>query len=374
MPPSSKSPAPHPPWLLYGANGYTGTLIAEEAVRRGMRPILAGRRAALIQPLAERLGLEHRVFPLGDAGALNRATGEVAAVLLAAGPFYKTSGWVRAACIAQGKHYLDITGEFSVFEACQAQGAAAAQAGTVLLPGVGFDVVPSDCLAAALHTALPNATHLQLALHLQGGVSPGTTKTMLEGAMLGAGGMVREQGQLVAVPPAHKTRTVPFADRTRFCATFPWGDISTAYVSTGIPNIEVYFSSRPSQVRLLRLQRYLAPLLRLPPLLRLGHTLIDRLVPGPSEAARLRARSFLWGQVRNAAGQQVEGTLETLSGYQLTMLTAVACMQRVLQGGIAPGMQTPSRAFGAGFIQEFPDTVLRVPRNLETAVQRSVPG
>ena len=46
-----------PRWLLYGASGYTGRMIAEEAVRRGHRPVLAGRSAERVRPLAESLGL-----------------------------------------------------------------------------------------------------------------------------------------------------------------------------------------------------------------------------------------------------------------------------------------------------------------------------
>jgi len=135
-------------WMLYGANGYTGALIAEEAKRRGLTPVLAGRRADAVRPLAERLGLPHEVFPLEDHVALDRALERVDAVLLAAGPFSPTSRAVVDACIRTRRHYLDVTGEIAVFEAIFARDAEARERGAVLLPGVGFDVVPSDCLAA----------------------------------------------------------------------------------------------------------------------------------------------------------------------------------------------------------------------------------
>ena len=44
-------------WLIYGANGYTGRLVAREAVRRGMRPRLAGRRLESIEAVGRELDL-----------------------------------------------------------------------------------------------------------------------------------------------------------------------------------------------------------------------------------------------------------------------------------------------------------------------------
>ena len=348
-------------WLLYGANGYTGALIAEEAARRGMRPILAGRREEPVRALAERLGFESRVFPLDDAAALRRALGGVQAILLAAGPFSATSEPVRRACLAGGVHYLDITGEIDVLEACRRDGDAAARAGVTLLPGVGFDVVPTDCLAASLHARLPTPTHLRLAIHSRAGASAGTAKTMLDGLVRGGAGMVRRGGQLVGVPVAYETRIIPFPDKPRFAVTVPWGDLATAHLSTGIPNIEVYFTASRRQVQALRAVAVAQPILRLPGVPGLLAKLIGRTIRGPGPERRARARTSLWGSVSDATGAEVQGALETLEGYHLTMLTAVTCMERVLQGKTRPGMQTPSQAFGADFIAQIPGCRLEVP-------------
>jgi saccharopine dehydrogenase (NAD+, L-lysine-forming) len=347
------------PWLLYGANGYTGTLIAEEAVRRGLRPILAGRRRSAIAPLAERLGLPYRIFSLSDGGAVRAALKDMRAVLLAAGPFSATSEPVRDACLATGCHYLDITGEIDVLEACRRQGPAAARAGVVLLPGVGFDVVPSDCLAASLHAALPTATHLELAIHIPQEVSRGTAKSMVEGLALRSGA-VRRDGALVEVPAAHAIQVVPFADQPRICVTIPWGDLSTAHVSTGIPNIEVYFSaSRPALAAARWLGR-LRPLLRVPGLVAFVQKVLGWLLHGPGAQARATRQVLLWGRARDPSGSAIEGTLRTPDGYALTVLTALACVERVLRGGVAPGMQTPSLAFGPDFITQIDGCALTV--------------
>src|SRR5690606_35660895 len=167
-------------FLLYGANGYTGRLILERALAEGLRPLLAGRNAEEIGALAVRHGLESSVFPLDDARALEAALRETRVVLLAAGPFSRTSGPVVEACLRAGAHYLDITGEIGVFEAIAARDAEARAAGVALLPGVGFDVVPTDCLAAHLKRRLPPATRLALAFQGAGGVSRGTALTAVE--------------------------------------------------------------------------------------------------------------------------------------------------------------------------------------------------
>src|SRR4029450_11479577 len=143
-------------------------------------------------------------------------------------------------------HYLDITGEISVFEHARTLDAAARAVGIVICPGVGFDVIPTDCVAAALKAALPDATHLALGFDSRSGFSPGTAKTSVEA--LAQGGKVRQDGRIVSVPLAYKTRRIDFGDGEKLAMTIPWGDISTAYTTTGIPNIEVYIPGSPAMV------------------------------------------------------------------------------------------------------------------------------
>lgn len=342
-------------WMIYGANGYTGRLIVDEVKRRGLKPIVAGRRREAIEPIAKAHGLEARVFDVAETKANLEG---VAAIVLCAGPFTQTSAPVVEACLASGVHYLDITGEISVFEACWAKSEDAKARGVVLLPGVGFDVVPSDCLAARLAAELPGATSLELAISGGGAPSAGTAKTMLEA--LPAGGMVRENGELKKVPNAWKTAEVPFADKTRHCVSIPWGDVSTAFHSTKIPNIVVYMSLSARAAKMLQLAEPLLGLFALPGVRRAAGLVLDRVGLGPKEDERARGRSHLWGRVRDAAGREVSGTLETPEGYTLTATTTVESAERVVAGRVAAGTQTPSLAFGAGYIAEFPGCELRV--------------
>jgi len=336
--------------LIYGANGYTGRLIVPIAMARGLRPILAGRDSAAVNALAAECRLEARPFALDDPAAIDRALSGVSLVLHCAGPFSKTSRAMVDACLRTGAHYLDITGEIPVFEACSARDAEARARGILLLPGVGFDVVPSDCLAAHLHRRLPDATELVLAFRTVGGVSRGTALTMIEN--LGMSGAIRRAGRITPVPAAFHARMIPFTDTPVLAVTIPWGDVSTAFHSTGIPDVRVYTAMPASQHRVLRLSRSLGWLLQSR---FVQHQLSSRVRAGragPSESTRARGGSFFWGEARNAAGQVVTSRLQGPEGYTLTADTAVRCVQRVLAGNAPIGFQTPSRAFGADFVLE----------------------
>jgi short subunit dehydrogenase-like uncharacterized protein len=353
------APAPAGEWMIYGATGYTGELVAREAVRRGQRPILAGRNAAALERLARELALPSRVFVLDDPEALRQGLAgppRVAAVLHCAGPFVHTSAPMVAACLAARAHYLDITGEIPVFEAVLAAGPAAREAGIVLLPGVGFDVVPSDCLAARLADAMVDATELTLAFAPERGTfSRGTLKTMVES--LPHAGAVRRDGRIVPVPIAYDVREIEFGCGRRLAMTIPWGDIATAYHTTGIPNIRVYTATPPRAVRRARRLGALLPLLAWRPIKRLLQHAIALRVAGPEPEVREMVRVYLWGEVRNPAGDRATATLETPEGYRLTAESAVECMLRVLAGKVPAGSWTPGRALGPHFAAELPGVV-----------------
>lgn len=341
--------------LVYGATGYTAQLVLDECVAVGVRPVVAGRDAEAVKAVARKYGFEWRAAALDDAAALGRALEGVTVVIHCAGPFARTSRPMADACLRHHVHYLDITGEIAVFESLAARDAEARAAGVMLLPGAGFDVVPSDCLAAHLKRRLPAAVSLSLAFHGGTGLSRGTATTMAENA--GGPGAVRRGGRIVLVPPAWRTRMIDFGDKTRRAATIPWGDVSTAFHSTGIPDIEVYAAMPPSTVRSLRLSRWLAPLLRTAFVRRRLVAAIRNRPAGPDAGARARAVARLWGEARDASGGVVVSRLQTPDGYTLTAKTALLAAQAVLAGRAVPGFQTPSRAFGADFILDVPGSV-----------------
>lgn len=339
-------------FLLYGANGYTGALVAEAAVARGLRPVLAGRNAEALQALAARLDLPWRAVALDDADGLHDALEDVACVLHCAGPFSRTSTPMVNACLRAQRHYLDITGEFGVFEMLRGRSSEAHARGVMLLPGTGFDVVPSDCLLSHVHRRLPDATRLRLVISFSGGMSHGTATTMLE--HFGGTSYARRGGRIVPVPLARDVRTVDIDGRPRSAVIFPWGDISTAFHSTGVGDIEVWFTFPRAQARVLRAAGLAGPLLRLPAVRRL----LQRFVPagGPSAAVRAAGRCVLLAEAENDAGDVVKSRLQTPEGYTHTVDTALSCVRRVLDGLHPTGYQTPSSAYGPDLVLEAPGT------------------
>lgn len=336
-------------FLIYGANGYTGRLIAELAAARGLHPVLAGRDPVEIPDLGDELGLESEVFKLETQPIVEERLRDFDLVLHCAGPFLHTYRPVSKACLATGTHYLDITGEAAVFESLHRADHEAKEKGVLLMPGVGFDVVPSDCLARHLADRLPDADHLVLAIRALGRMSQGTAVTMLEN--LPRGGLIRKDGKLTAVPAAWKERDFDFGSGPVTAVTIPWGDLSTAYFNTGIPNIETYMALPSSRRLAMKVGRYLSPLLGTRPIQAFFKGRIRKGAAGPTAEQRARGKSIVWGEVSAPDGRRASARLETPDGYSFTAHAALAVVEHVLGAEEVPvGFQTPGRALGADFV------------------------
>jgi len=341
-------------WMIYGANGYTGELIAREAARRGLKPVLAGRSKEKIVSLAHELGLETRSFGLDDAAQTAQQIEGHFLVLNCAGPFSATAEPMMEACLRARAHYLDITGEIAVFEFAQSLNERARAAGVVVCPGVGFDVIPTDCVAAALKAALPDATHLALGFDSRSGMSPGTAKTSVEG--LAQGGKVRRGGKIITVPLAFKVRRIDFGDGEKDAMTIPWGDVSTAYYSTGIPNIEVFIPGPPRMIANARRANWFRPLLGFSLVQKLLKARIAKKVRGPSEEKRARMPTFVWGEASNARGEKKTARIRTANGYSLTITGSLAVVEDLMKNKHAGGAYTPSKLVGADLMTRLPES------------------
>jgi short subunit dehydrogenase-like uncharacterized protein len=342
-------------FLLYGANGYTGRLIAGMAKSFGLEAVLAGRKKAPIKALAEELGLDYRVFSLKDTRSLENALLEVPLVLHAAGPFQFTSHLMIDACLNTNTHYLDITGEIPVFEQAKKYDAKAIAAGLMIMPGVGFDVVPTDCMAKYLKEKLPDAVQLKLAFASIGGMySHGTSMTMAEG--LGAGSAARINGKITPQPLGKKGMWVDFGLKKLFVMTIPWGDVSTAFFTTGIPNIETYTSASPKTFKYLKYQSLYNWILRTSLVRDYVKKKIKEKPAGPTEEMRLKAKSLIWGEVTNENGQKASARMVCPEGYTLTAISSLLICQKVLNNHFIKGYQTPAAVYGADLILEIPGT------------------
>ena len=348
-------------WMLYGATGYTGTLIAEEAVRRGHRPLLAGRSADKLAALGARLALPTVAVGLDDAAGMLRALEGIGAVLHCAGPFLQTSAPMIAACLRAKASYLDITGELPVFEAAFAQDEKARESKVALIPGVGFDVVPTDCLAVHVARQVPNALGLELAIAAIGQPSAGTAKSAL--GMLPRGGWVRRGGKLLPQPLGRGVRRIAFSHRELWAMPVPLGDLVTAAHSTGVTEITGYLGIPSRAARFLQTAGPLAALglgvaRRLTgndALLQAAGRYLEKRGKGADLATRTAGRTFVWARAWNEQGQSAQAWLEAVDGYDFTAACAVRAVESVLaknpQGALAP-----AQAFGADFVLEIPGT------------------
>jgi short subunit dehydrogenase-like uncharacterized protein len=342
-------------FLLYGANGYTGKLIAKLAASYNLQPILAGRTEANIKPLADELQFPYRIIDLDNKAALENALSEVKLVLHAAGPYAYTSKQMIEACLKTGVHYIDINGDIAVFEMLKKYDAAAKEKNIMIMPGVGFDVVPTDCIALQLKNKMPDATHLKLAFaSVGGGLSHGTAITMA--SKIGEGGAARENGKIVRKPLGQKGMWVEFGENKLFVMTIPWGDVSTAFTTTGIPNIETYTGMAPKVYRLLKLQWAFNWLLRTEFARNIIRRKIKAKPAGPSDEQRKNSSSLVWGEVSNAANNKVTAAISCLDGYTLTAHSSLLISKKILEANFKTGYQTPAACYGADLIMEVPGT------------------
>ena len=347
--------------MIYGATGYTGRLVAEEAIEAGVQPVLVGRDEGKLDGLADSLSaaaaeesqsvpLETRAFGLDDPVRMAAALRDIDVVLHCAGPFSRTALPMFDACVRTGTHYVDITGEISVCEALAARDAEAREAGIMALPAAGFDVVPSDCLIADLAARHPGGRILRLGLLVRSGASRGTMKTALEGVNAIR---VRRDGRVTRVAAGSLRHEFDFGRGPAAALVTPLADVSTAWWSTGIENIETYYRAGRRLPQLMRLSRWFGWLLAGRTAQALLRRWIDRGPEGPSDAQRRTSEGILVAEIEDARGRRASARMRVPDPYGFTAKTLVAIGVRVLNGDFKAGYQTPSSAYGADFVHEF---------------------
>ena len=337
--------------FIYGAYGYTGKIIVDVAVKQGLKPILGGRNAKKLALLAKEHSLEHIAFDVTNIDEWDKLLPDIDLVLNCAGPFELTVEYVVPACLRHKSHYLDITGEIAVFSYIASLSKEAVSAGIVLMPGVGFDIVPTDCLSAKLKEKLPNGTHLELAFQGNSGISRGTALSMAR--RYHEGGMIRENGKLLNVPIAYEVRDIDFGGKKRLCITIPWGDVYTAYFTTGIGNIKVFTGVSRKTLNSLLSFKKLKWAARTAIVQWMMKSIIKKRVTGPSLEKRSTYTTYLWGKISNDNGESVTMEMQTMESYQLTAHTAIEASKLVLEGTVESGYKTPAGAFGSSFIDQF---------------------
>lgn len=349
-------------FLVYGATGYTGKLITEAAIRRGLTPVLGGRDDEKLRRCAAPFGLEHRTAGLAAPSELVRLLDGVTVALNAAGPFAATAAPFLEACLRAGVHYLDMSGEVDAIEAIAARHRDLRASRIMAMPGIGFDVVPSDCLSAYLGERLPSARRLRLGISGLRTMTRGSARTLLD--ELGRGTRRRRGGRIESVPPGSVERCFDFGAGPVACLLVSWGDVASAYYTTGIPDVEVYFEATPVLRAVVTMNRIHGAALAAAPLRGGSDLALGFLPEGPTPEERATGAATIVGEVEDDAGRRVVARLDVPEVYRFTGLSAAMIAQRVVEGAVEPGFQTPARLFGPDLVLELPDvtrTDVRLP-------------
>jgi short subunit dehydrogenase-like uncharacterized protein len=337
--------------LVYGAYGFTGKLIVQEIVSQNLPVILSGRDQVKLKALADQFRLPYNACLLDDDSELDKLLNSVDLVINCAGPFKFTADKMARACLRNQCHYIDITGEYQIFERLQMLNANAVNSGIMVMPGTGFDVVPSDCLALKLKRNLPDATSLVLCFaSTGGGWSGGTMKTMLEDA--GNGGRIRMNGSLKKVKNAYKVQEFNFGTFQHLAVTIPWGDLSSAYFTTGIPNIETYMAASPKIIKSLKKLNTWGWLMKIGLIKKIAQNKVEKSRHHFEKKTLNNAPTFFYGKVINDKGETYEARLKTINGYLLTAKSSVLIAKKILNRDFKIGYQTPASAYGFSLIEK----------------------
>ncbi|MEG3135097.1 saccharopine dehydrogenase NADP-binding domain-containing protein [Rouxiella sp. T17] len=322
--------------MIYGATGYTGKMIAHQAKKAGLNFVVAGRDKQKLGELAETLGVSAAVFTLEDPKLVREQLVDIAVVLNCAGPFAKTAEPLIKACIENGIDYLDITAEINVYRLAESLQQSATQAGSMLMPGVGWDVVPTDSLAVTLSRQVKNPQRLRIALQVAGSMSRGSA--ISAGEIFSAGLLARVNGELTTKQDA-SMGMFDFGLGAVECAPLSFGDLVTAWHSTSIPNIEMFVHVAGAGF---------------------PEGDLSLLPDGPSldELQSTPARAVV--EITGADGEVHRAIIDTVNGYAYTPLAAIEAAKRALEGQRAPGFQTPAKVFGDDFALSIPGTRITV--------------
>jgi short subunit dehydrogenase-like uncharacterized protein len=341
--------------VIYGAAGYTGRLVARAARARGLAPLLCGRSAEKLRPLADELGLPFQAAPLDDARGLDRVFTTAGAVINAAGPFSSTVTPVLEACLRSGVDYLDLSGEVASLEAVSRRDHQARGRGVLLMPGVGFDVVPSDCLAAHVWRRLKRAVRLSLGISGLTLLSRGSARTMIE--QIAEPTWVRRGGALTRIPPGSLERGFDYGNGSTGSLATSWGDVVSAHFTTGIPDVTVYFDATVPVRLHTNMVRWFGWAVPFTPWQAWLNLTTDLLPEGPTDSQRASCKAVIVAEAEDDRGNVARARLRTPEAYTMTAHTAVEVASRVLAGDREPGFQTPGRLYGPDFVLSFPDVV-----------------
>jgi short subunit dehydrogenase-like uncharacterized protein len=334
--------------VVYGATGFTGRLVVDEARRLGIDAILAGRNARALEAMAEEIGApEVRVGDATKPATLEKLFEGAGAVVSCAGPFARLGEPVLRAAIESGAHYLDTTGEqLWMARMIDVHSSEAERRGTTAILAHAFEYAVGDCAARLAVEATPGAETVEVVNRVEGfGTSRGTKKSALDvltkPALAVVNGRRREEMQL-----AHRGRfRFPDEDFDRVAVSYGGGEVLSApsFAAT-VRTVRTYLAVPDAVATVAPWIVRGAGTFLTARLQRLLEARIERSAVGPGEERRDQPW-WVMARVR-AAGRE---TRVTVSGYDSYGITGVICAvgaQWLLAGkATRSGVMTSAQAF-----------------------------
>jgi short subunit dehydrogenase-like uncharacterized protein len=318
--------------LIYGATGYTGTMICYEAARRGIRFEIAGRSEDKLAELSAELNVPYHVFEVKNTSGWANALKDKTALLNIAGPFSETAEWAMDACIKAKVHYFDITAEVDIYRIAESKDEAAKAAGIMLLSGAGLFATYDPLV---LHTAnrVKKPIALRSAFKYSGGFTPGSIASSAN--IVNAGILVRQNGVIKKLNESAPA-AFDFGQGPEDCFPTPLGGVVLCYKSTGIPEIEEYFQMALPAAS--------------------GETASVGKESGSSSEIKDEQRSKIVAEVTGADGAVARSMVEMPAGYMPTVTSSVEIVFRALNGIFKEGFQSPASVYG----EELLDSLLNI--------------
>jgi len=213
------------PVVLYGANGFSGRLVAEYLREYNVPFVAAGRSRARIQEVMNHVpGIETASYEIAETGGsveeLAKLFTGAKVVCNTVGPFLYNGPRVIEACLKAGCHYIDISGEQAwLREVAEKWGEKFLRSGLLAAPATAYMSATSD-IAAHICLETRGIDSFEILSMFRGTPTFGSTQTIF--AVIQTEAFYLEQNQYKAWPraAAHEA-VIPSSIETQLA--LPWG-------------------------------------------------------------------------------------------------------------------------------------------------------
>lgn len=321
--------------LVYGAYGYTGSMVAEHLVAMNQNIVISGRNPTKLETLRKNLNVSSIALSLESSEHLDTVLSRFDIVINCAGPFHRTAEPLMTAAIRTKTHYLDISAELDSYKIAEELCQEAMNSNVLLMPGCGGSVAMIGCLTAFAKTTLPEPISVKAALHVSGAMSKGSAVSASEN--LSPTLYIRKAGKLIEGGNT-SSRQFDFGFSVLDCFSVTLPDVMTLWRDTKASDISTYVHVSGNAFPA-------------------GD--LNSLNEGPTQQERDSNRYHASVKLADTHGTKVTAVLETINGYSFTPLAAALAAKNVAEGKFEPGFRTTAELWGHEFILQIPSTNMK---------------